>query len=294
MALADGDLDSDRGLAIAAVLSFIAAALLTANGAAVFLGLGGFLPSVIAIPALLLAIALYPGIEALTRLPHAALAAVVAVTILFIALGYAAFGPASADHPRLTQAYYLAGADANDYAYVSSLARLDDWSRAVLTADGGEPEFGVLTPGYRQPAWRAKARPAAVPRPVLDSNVQAAQGRQRVTLTITPGGAAPRELRFILKSDTDIADFAIDGEPADLANEPGEWSQFLYAAPTAQGATISFTAGARGAATLRVFEVSDGWPDGISVPPKSEGLTPWMMSDTTYAASSLDVQWPAP
>lgn len=289
MGISGGNVDSGIGLVIATIAAFISAALLAASGAAIFLGLGGLLPSIIALPALLIAIALYPGIDAVSRLPRVFAGALALLAASFAMLGWAAFGPASVAHPRLTQAYYLAGPGADDYAYVSSLPRLDDWSRAVLTADGGTPEMGELTPGYRQPAWRAVARPAAVARPVLSGDARDG----RVSLKIVPGGNA-REMRFILKSSTPVSDFRIDGKASPFTVHAGEWAQFLYAAPPAGGFSVSFVTPAKGDLSLRVFEVSDGWPDGITVPPKPVGLTPWGMSDTTYAASAFDYMWSAP
>ncbi len=286
MFLCDGDLDSGMGLAIVALAAIVSASLLTTSGAAIFLGLGGLLPAVIALPAMLVAVALFPGIDALARLPRVLPASLAVLALSFVSLGWAAFGPASTVHPRLTQAYYLAGPAADDYAYVSSLPRLDDWSRAVLSADGGTPALGDLTPGYRQPAWRAIAKPAAVARPVLSGDMRDG----RVMLKVMAGAKA-REFRFILKADTPVTDFRIDGKPAPLEVAAGEWAQFLYAAPPADGFALSFAAPAKGKVSLRVFAVTDGWPDGIAVPPKPEGLTPWLMSDTTYAASALDFGW---
>lgn len=286
MFLCDGDLDSGMGLAIAVLAAIVSASLLTTSGVAIFLGLGGLLPAVIALPAMLVAVALYPGIDALARFPRALPSSVVILAMSIASLGWAACGPASAAHPRLTQAYYLAGPAADDFAYVSSLPRLDDWSRAVLSADGGTPVFGDMTPGYRQPAWRAIAKPAAVARPLLSGDVSDG----RVTLKVMAGAKA-REFRFILKADTPITDFRMDGKPTPLEVAAGEWAQFLYAAPPADGFALSFVASNKGNVSLRVFAVMDGWPDGVSVPPKPDGFTPWLMSDTTYAASELDFDW---
>lgn len=295
-ALMAAKLRSESELAYFMILPpiFIGALFVTTYGAAIFLGLGGLLPAVLALPAFVAAIVLFPGLDALARMKHASYGAGCVLVLGLASVAWAAFGPASADHPRLTQAYYLAGPGANDYAYVSSVKRLDDWSHDVLTSDGGTPEYGALTPGYRQPAWRAAAKPAAVPRPLLDSNVQPIDGGQLITLKIKPGGTTPREFRFIMKAESAITDFALNGKLTGLKTEPGEWAQFMFSAPTTSGLTISFTSKEKGEASLRVFEVSDGWPDGVAVPEKPEGFSPWLMSDTTYAASALDVNWPAP
>jgi hypothetical protein len=97
-----------------------------------------------------------------------------------------------------------------------------------------------------------------------------------------------------MKAESAISDFALNGKPTGLKTEPGEWAQFMFSAPTASGLTISFTSKEKGEASLRVFAVSDGWPEGVAVPEKPEGFSPWLMSDTTYAASALDVNWPVP
>jgi hypothetical protein len=148
----------------------------------------------------------------------------------------------------------------------------------------------MLLAGFPQPVWSAGAQHADVARPILSASTMAVEGGTRVTLRIVPGGRA-RELRFVMKASVPIRDFALDSRPAPLAAEPGQWSQFLYAAPPPDGASLSFTVAGKGAVELRVFEVRDGWPAGIKVPPKPEGLTPWQMSDTTFAASALNYSW---
>lgn len=291
--LAQGNLDRRLSLIIVAPLTFISVAFIATSGTAIFLGLGGILPLVLALPALLAAIALYPGLDALGRMSRAPEIAVAVAIIGAASLGWAAHGPASAAHPRVTQAFYLAGPEPDQFARISMLRSLDTWSRAALTADGGTPERAILTPGYPQPAWRATAKPAAVARPTVSADAVSIAGGKRITLKITPAGK-PRELRFVMQADTAITDVAMDGRPTALAPRPGEWSQFLVAAPPAKATSLSFTAKAKGAVSLRVFEVTDGWPEGVAVPAKPEGFTPFQMSDTTYAASALDFRWPGP
>ncbi|MES1990810.1 MAG: M20/M25/M40 family metallo-hydrolase [Pseudomonadota bacterium] len=288
VALTKGNIDAPLGLVITLPLAFLSMVQIAGYGAAVFLGLGGFLPVIIILPAIVAAIALYPALDAFIRLPRSSLAAGGVVLVAFAALGWAKFGPASAVHPRLTQAFYLAGPGPDQYARVSMLRSLDVWSEAVFTVDGGKPEWSTLAPGYTMPAWRAPARAAAVARPVLSGDAQGGL----VTLKIVPANR-PRELRFILRADVPVADLAINGIPTPVETTPGEWSQFLYAAPAAEGVTVTFTSRSKGSAALRVFEVSDGWPDAVAVPPKPKGYTPFAASDTTYAASALDYAWAA-
>ncbi|MDO8289313.1 MAG: M20/M25/M40 family metallo-hydrolase [Parvibaculum sp.] len=293
IALAKGEPDTGTALVIAVPLSFLSMVQIASFGSAAFLGLGGFLPAILVLPTLVAAVALYPALEAFVRLPRSSILAAALVLVAFVSLGWAKFGPADAAHPRLTQAFYLAGPAADQYARVSMLKSLDAWSEAALTADGGKPEWSTLTPGYVLPAWRAEAKAAAVPRPVLSGDAMNLISGKRVTLKIIPAGS-PRELRFIMQSDVAVTDLAIDGIPLGLTPEPGEWSQFLFAAPTAEGTMLTFTAKAKGSAKLRVFEISDGWPEGVAVPLKPAGYTPFFTSDTTYAASALDFVWEAP
>jgi len=293
MALTKGNADTRAGLIIGLPLAFLSMVQIAGYGAAMFLGLGGYLPLIIILPVLVAAAALYPALDAFIRLPRSHTIAAVLVLVALGSLGWAKYGPASAAHPRLTQAFYLAGPGADQYARASMLKSLDPWSEAALTADGGTPEWSTLTEGYFLPAWRAEAKPAAVPRPVLSGDTQSAMGNQRIILKIVPANR-PRELRFVLRPDVALADLSIDGIPTPLKTEAGEWSQFLYAAPSADGVTLTFTAKSKGAVELRVFEVSDGWPDGVAVPPKPAGYTPFNASDTTYAASSLGYAWDAP
>jgi tryptophan-rich sensory protein len=287
---ANGDLDDRRALGLTFALGALAAALVAQWGAMIFLGVGSLLAAVLAVPALLAAFVLAPGLTAAANHARTPIAAALLLAASLGLVGWSAFAPGAVDHPRLTQAFYLAGPEPSHFARVSTLARLDAWSEAALTADGGKSERTVLLPGYPQPAWSAPARPAAVPRPTLSGETTPVEGGVRIALRIVPAGKA-RELRFVLKASLPIRDFAVDGRPAPLQAEPGEWSQFLYAAPPPEGVALSFTVTGKGEADLRAFEVRDGWPDGVKLPPKPPGLTPWAMSDTTFAASALAYRW---
>ena len=287
---ANGDFDDKRALILTGLFGALAAALVAQWCAMVFLGVGSLLPAVIAGLAPLAALALLPGLFAVTSLTRAPAAAALLFAISLGLVGWAAFAPADASHPHLTQAFYVAGPGPAEFTRVGTLKKLDAWSEAALTADGAAPERGTLVAGYPQPVWRAGAQHAAVARPTLSATKMPVAGGARLTLRIQPAGKA-RELRFVLKANGPIRDFAVDGRPAPLAAAPGLWSQFLYAAPPSEGVFLSFTAEGKGTADLRVFEVRDGWPAGIKVPPKPAGLTPFQMSDTTYAAAALGYDW---
>lgn len=291
MAMAKGDVDDRLALLGMALLCLLPSTLVAANGTAMFLGLGGILPSIIALPALLVAIILYPGLDALARLTRAPLLAGLVMLAGLAALGWSAFGPASADHPRVTEAFYLAGPEPDHYARVSTLKTLDAWSGPLLASDGGQATRGDLFPGYPQQVWSAPARPAAVPRPVLSGETESMGEGTQVTLRLVPS-SRPRELLFLLRADTPIDNLTMDGIPVTGITEVGEWSRFVYVAPPATGTILRFAARQAGEALLRVVEVHEGWPEGMEPPAKPEGYTPWRTSDVTYAASALNVSWP--
>ncbi len=94
-------------------------------------------------------------------------------------------------------------------------------------------------------------------------------------------------------NDTVCEGFVVPFRPGLALRVSQRLNIFGIVAP-AGGFSVSFVTPAKGDLSLRVFEVSDGWPDGITVPPKPVGLTPWGMSDTTYAASAFDYMWSAP
>ncbi len=285
-----GDFAAPRALAITGILGALAAAFVVQGGTMTFLGVGASLPAILAGLVLIAVLALFPGLFAAASWPRAGAAASVLFAVSLGSIGWAAFAPADADHPHLTQAFYVAGPGEAEFSRVSTLTKLDAWSEATLTADGGTPARGELFAGYRQPVWTAPAQHAAVARPTLAATKTSVEGGTRVTLHIAPAGKA-RELRFVMKASTPISDLALDGRPAPLTTEPGTFSQFFYAAPPPEGVSLSFTADAKGTADLRVFEVREGWPAGIKVPPKPEGLTPWQISDTTFAVASLTYGW---
>lgn len=285
-----GNLAARRALASTGILGALAAALVAQWGAMVFLGVGALLPAILAGLALIAILALFPSLFAAAGQPRAGAAAGALLIASLGLVGWAAFAPADADHPRLTQAFYVAGPGEAEFSRVTTLKKLDAWSEAALSADGGMPARGELFAGYRQPVWKASAQPAAVARPALSATRMSVEGGARVTLHIAPTARA-RELRFAMKASTPIRDLAIDGRPAPLATEPNAFSQFFYAAPPPEGVSVSFTADSKGVADLRVFEVREGWPAGVKVPPKPEGLAPWQASDTTFAAASLTFEW---
>lgn len=285
-----GNFAAPRALVITGILGALAAALVAQWGTMVFLGVGALLPAILAGLALIAALPLFPGLFATVSGPRSVAAASVLFVVSLALVGWAAFAPADAKHPHLTQAFYVAGPGEAEFSRVTTLKKLDDWSQATLAADGGAPARGELFAGYRQSVWKASAQHAAVPRPALTASKMGIEGGTRITLHITPAGMA-RELRFVMKASTPIRDLAIDGRPAPLTTEPGAFSQFLYAAPPPAGVSLSFTATAQGTADLRVFEVRDGWPAGIKVPSKPEELAPWQISDTTFAAASLTYGW---
>src|SRR3546814_8810138 len=102
----------------------------------VFLGVGALLPAILAGLALIATLVLFPGLFATARWPRAGTAASALFVVSLGFVGWAAFAPADADHPHLTQAFYVAGPAEAEFSrseeHTSELQSLMRYSYAVL------------------------------------------------------------------------------------------------------------------------------------------------------------------
>ncbi len=279
--------------------ALIAATLIGALGAAqaaewagqIFIALGVNVPALLTAQALTIAILLWPSIVALLRTTRPWIAPAAFVCLGGVAILYVRFAPADAAHPYLTEAFYAAGPGLQDFNRIADLPRLDDWSRAALTADGGEPQRDELAPFLPTEVWTAVAKPASGSLPkIAVEGTEMKDGRREVTLRLTPmrGG---RELRLFVRPTVDLDEVALNGKPVPEGMKAGNWFGFGYAAPPEGGVTLSFSAKPQGRIEVKLAEVADGWPAGAAVPPKPVSLMPWRYSDVTVGLSDFSTAW---
>lgn len=256
-----------------------------------FAALGVTLPAVLTGQVLAIAVLLWPAIFSLSKAarPWASPLALVGVGLL--AVLYARFAPADAEHPHLTQAFYAAGPGAEDFRRIADFPRLDEWALAALTADGAEPRFGSFVPWRPTKVWAARAHPATIDRPgIAVERKQTAEGRRTVFLRLTPARAG-RELRLFVRPTVEIGDIVFGGALYPGRVAAGERMTLGYAAPPADGVTLAFSAKEAGRIEVQLAEVADGWPEGAAVPPKPLSLMPWRYSDTTVGLSDFSTAW---
>lgn len=283
----------DRRVALAVTLAMgllatVSIAQLTAWGAWTFAGIGLIAPAVLAVFVLLATPALVPitfdfaqsrwGWRGVVLLGVAGLGLVIT----------AAIPAASADRPNLTQAYHLADPAAGKAWRVSTLPRLDPWSRAVLMADGGlTPSQQPLEPFHTKPIWMSETRTTPVASPILTTE----RSGDRLLIRVIPGPGAEL-LSLKVRATTDLSDPRLNGRPITLASVPDAWSTLVYHAPDPNGVTLSFTAGAAGKVEATVMEMRNGWPAG-ALPPaaKPPELMATGLSDKTAVLARSSLTW---
>jgi len=275
----------------ATAIGVLGAAQAAEWGGMLFTALGVTIPAVLIGQVLAIAMLLWPTIFALATSARRWVPSLALVGAGLLAIGYARFAPADADHPHLTQAFYAAGPGADDFSRISDLPQLDDWARSALTADGGKVQAADFEPWRRTKVWAAEAKPAAVGRPRMAVERTATAGARRtLSLRLTPARAG-RELRLFVKSTVELSDVVLGGALYPGRVAAGEWLALGYAAQPADGVTLAFTAEEKGRIEVKLAEVADGWPAGATVPPKPASLMPWRYSDTTVGLSDFSASW---
>jgi hypothetical protein len=185
------------------------------------------------------------------------------------------------------QAFYLDDAASRQAWRASTLDRLDAWSKAAL-GPASAIRRADLTPMLGKP-WLAPAQPAALARPTFsETNTPTPTGRA-VTLMITPHDSG-RELRLYLQPSEPITDVRLDGRVTELTPVPGRWAQLRWEAP-AGAVTLTFQVVGSGSLDLRYEEITDGWPAGVSPPPKPADDMPWGLSDKTVLLDRYEAKW---
>lgn len=273
-------------LMVATAVGVLGAAQAAEWGGQIFTALGVNLPVLLAALVLPTAALLWPSIVQLLGSPwrHRLSALLLAGGLASVLA--ARWLPADAGHPHPTEAFFVAGPTPQDFRRVADFQRLDQWSRAVLEADGGAIEKKDFAPFLRGPVWSAQAKAAPVPLPTISAERQAGN----VVLRLKPGNAG-RELRLFVRPSVDVKGASFDGVPVQMPLAAGEWSTFGFVAPSSGGVSLNFPAATKGRIEVKLAEVADGWPAGTIVPERPASLMPWRYSDITVGLADYATSW---
>lgn len=286
----------DRRVALAltafvALAAIVVVAQVGAWGGWTFSGLGVGLPAILALFALLALPALIPLAHDFSALKLAAVPAVLTAGAGAGLVAYAVLAGASPARPELTEAAHLTDLSTGRAWRISTLPRLDAWSRGALTAQGGQPPVRRdLPPFFGSKAWMAEARPVALDPPQLILE----QAGDRLLARLIPGpGAEYVTLR--IKAEGALAGARLNGRPLPLAAKPGEWSSLTYHAPDPNGVTLSFSRlNGAGRVEAAALEVREGWPRAaVSPGAKPQGLMAFGLSDKTLVLTRASLDWRA-
>ncbi|WP_419254082.1 M28 family peptidase [Caulobacter sp. ErkDOM-YI] len=283
----------DRRVALAmtlamGVLATVTIAQLTAWGAWTFAGIGLMEPAVLALFVLLATPALVPITFDFAQ-SRWGWRGVVLLVVTGLGLVITAAVPgASADRPNLTEAHHLADPSTGKAWRVSTMPQLDDWTRAVLIADGGvDLKKQALPPFHADPIWRAQTRAVEVVPPILTAE----RSGDRLIVRVIPGPGA-EVLRLKIRASTALHDPRLNGRPIILDSQPDDWSTVTYHAPDPNGVTLSFTSEATGRVEATVMEMRDGWPMDAAPPAaKPPELMATGMSDKTAVLAHARLAW---
>ncbi len=280
-----GPLDKRVNLVISGVIGTVALGWVLALAHGVVLGVGADLPSALTVFVFLSSLAIAPILAAQNRGREIGAAALVigAVLIGVIALR----DPASAKTPRATEVLYVADLDHNRFERVDPMDKLDPWSNAVLTADGGHITKAKMMPLSLDAVQEADAKPVTV-------------DKQPVTLTLADGQIAlrtgkTRRLQLAIRSNAPLTDFKVGSEPIKVAAKPGQWTYVIWEASADRDPTAPiFTVAAKGKGTLEVkyASITPGWPaDAKPLPARPADTMPWSVSDSMVETGTLTQSW---
>jgi hypothetical protein len=251
----------------------------------VALGVGADLPAALAVFAWLATLSLIPLLAVQTQAASKG-AVVVLVGVALIAF-IGLHDPASPKHPRVTEALYVADLDHGRFERADPLARLDPWSKAALSADGGAIHRTGLIPLSDEPVFQADAKPIAIE-------------KDPVTLTTTGDtvqiGAGPlRRLQIGIRTTTPLTGVRIGGLPSKAFAKPGVWTYLLWQASGTRAPSaplVSFTAAGHGTVEVRYASIVQGWPkDAKPLAPRPADAMPWQSSDSTVEVGTLRKTW---
>ncbi|MBR7618921.1 M20/M25/M40 family metallo-hydrolase [Phenylobacterium sp. 20VBR1] len=218
------------------------------------------------------------------------------VALIVLAVGFAFVGlvrvipPWSARHPQPAIITYVVQGATGQSKRFSLAPNAPDWARGVLKADGGhivkdDPPIGLRTaPGDTLSAWAKPVNPLP---PAVALN-RLIDGSLEVKIT-PPAGA--RALAIDLRPTGKLTDATVNGRPAKILTEPGQWTR-IYWQGAAQGVAIGFRAKGPGVIDTRYATTTEAWPADAKplpkMPPKISGNS---ISGSTIVTGEQRFTW---
>ena len=241
---------------------------------AFFLGVGATMPEAIGALGLVALLCVAPLWSRYIVQPRSLAIAGICLALAFGIGGWLRLGPQrSPDFPRFNQVLFITEPGVGT-RIVSSMPDLDEWSRRVLTSNGG-----TITERAEPALWldRVDSAPARdVDAPTIRiSRSHLADGRVAFHLE-APSTA--RELRLTLSASHRLDDLSVQGQPVRPAVD-GEPTRVRWSDPHG-GVTVAVRPSTSDPVRLDWAVLIDGWPAGARpLPPREADLAPWGASD---------------
>lgn len=278
-----GQFDDVVTLVAALVIGVVTVAQLGANAHFIFTAVGEMAPELLALFVFLSIPVLFPLLTLWGR--GGALSQLGALTVTVAGGGlltYAAIhDPWSARYPRPVQAFHLQDAVTAKAYRASGLDALDPWSAGVV---GPKPEHRRIE-ALNTSLWLNPAPLGDGQRPEFLSS----KDGDAVVVRIHPR-AGGRELRLTVQVNVPVSEVTLEGKSVSLLAQPNKPSYLRWAA-TGEDLVLRFTPKGPGELDLQYAEVKDGWPAGVTPPPKPMNAAGWGLSDTSVLIDRLKTHW---
>ena len=273
-------------LGVLAVLGAIGVSWLLGFGHGVFLGLD--LPELLAVIVWLSALLLWPLAHTGENEKGVRVTAVALIMLGFVMVAVVRLDPPwNERYPQATHAAYFVEPGENRASRISMTPDIPDWTRQMLTADGGEITQTTLPAGWRGQVWAGRATPVQAASPTFALTRQP-DGSQRLLVSPPPGA---RTLGLVLKSTVPLGDATLNGRPVqELAPAGAETRINWQVAP--QGLELNFKAAGPGALEVGFIAVTEAWPAGAKpLPPRPADVMGFDASDATIVGGTQRLTW---
>lgn len=280
---------SKRGLPFLGVLAGVGAigvGWLLGFGHGVFQGLD--LPELLALIVWLSALLLWPLAHTGENEKGVRVTAVALIMLGFVLVAVIRLDPPwSARYPQATHAAYFMEPNTGGASRITMTSDVPDWTRQMLTADGGKVGEATLPAGWGGKVWAAKAAPIKATAPTLALTTQA-DGSQRLLVTPPPGA---RTLALVLRPSVKLTNATLNGRPVKELAAPGAKTRINWAGAP-QGLELSFKAAGPGALEVGYIATTEAWPaDAKPLPARPAEVMAFDASDVTIVGGTQRLTW---